>query len=244
MFQRRIRPLVLVAATAVALSACGSAPEEASVGAVASSQESPVAATDGASQSAAPVAPASMADLEGTWTVRAGDADDIESGTFVGYRVQEELRSIGATTAVGRTPVVDGTLEISDGIVTDVAVTADLTALTSDSGNRDNAIRRNGLETDTFPEGTFVLTSPIELTDDALSGTEFATEATGELTLHGVTNEVTFTLNAALVGGTIVVAAQVDIVMSDYGVTPPQLGPVLSIADDGVAELQLVFEQA
>ena len=51
--------------------------------------------------------------IAGTWTVDStvGSFDDF-SGSFVGYRVQEELASVGATEAVGRTPDVTGTLTV------------------------------------------------------------------------------------------------------------------------------------
>ena len=49
--------------------------------------------------------------ITGTWTIdpSVGSFSDF-SGTFVGYRVQETLASIGAQTAVGRTPDVTGTV--------------------------------------------------------------------------------------------------------------------------------------
>src|SRR4051812_20035430 len=64
-----------------------------------------VTSTTGAGSGSDPAA------LTGTWTVDAavGDFADFSS-SFAGYRVREELVSIGAKTAVGRTPDVTGTL--------------------------------------------------------------------------------------------------------------------------------------
>lgn len=179
------------------------------------------------------------ADVTGTWTVVAGDPASIDSGTFVGYRVQEELRGIGDTTATGRTPAVTGELVIDGSQVTTVAIQADLTQLTSDEAFRDGAIRERGIETDTFPTATFTTTAPIELPDEATDGEAFTITATGDLTLHGVTQPVAWELDAQLVGDTIVIVGQLPIVMSDYDITPPQAGPVLAISDEGIAEIQL-----
>jgi hypothetical protein len=63
--------------------------------------------------SATPGAAASgiAGDLAGRWTVdpSVGSFADF-SGTFVGYRIREELAGVGAQEAVGRTPAVSGTL--------------------------------------------------------------------------------------------------------------------------------------
>ena len=66
-------------------------------------------------------------------------------------------------------------------------------------------------------------------------------EATGELTIHGVTTPVTIPLEAQLVGDNIVVVGSLDIVFADYGVSVPSAPVVLSAEDEGVVELQLFF---
>ncbi len=62
---------------------------------------------------ALPGSPASSsgAALDGTWTVDASIGPDA-GGSFVGYRVQETLASIGANTAVGRTSTVSGSFTL------------------------------------------------------------------------------------------------------------------------------------
>ena len=60
-------------------------------------------------------------------------------------------------------------------------------------------------------------------------------------TIHGVTLPVTFPLQAQRVGDTIVVVGQLDVVFADYGVELPTAPIVLSLADNGIVELQLFF---
>ena len=126
--------------------------------------------------------------LDGTWTVdpSIGSFSDF-SGSFVGYRVEEELANIGAATAVGRTPDVTGSVTFDGTTVTAVEMTADLTTLQSDNDRRDGQLRSQALETNTFPTATFTLTEPIQLDAVPADGEVVSATATGDLTLHGQT---------------------------------------------------------
>jgi hypothetical protein len=70
---------------------------------------------------------------------------------------------VGGHTAVGRTPKVTGSLTLAGSTVTAASITADLTVLVSDSAQRDDQLRRQAIQTDTFPTATFTLTQPIAL---------------------------------------------------------------------------------
>lgn len=183
--------------------------------------------------------------IDGTWQVdpTVGSFADF-SGSFVGYRVQEELASIGAQEAVGRTPDVTGTLTISGTTIAAVDMTADLTTLQSDDDRRDGQLRRQGIETGTYPTATFRLTAPIELGTLPAEGATISLTATGELTLHGQTKTVEVPLQARLSGGVISVTGAVPIAFSDYGIERPTSMVVLSIADSGLMEFQLHFRRA
>ena len=92
----------------------------------------PTESADTATPGAASAAPAAATGLDGTWTVDAsiGSFDDF-SGSFVGYRVQEELVGVGAATAVGRTPDVTGSLTLDGSAITEASFEADLTTLSA-----------------------------------------------------------------------------------------------------------------
>ncbi len=175
--------------------------------------------------------------LDGSWTL------DDSGVSFVGYRVEEELARIGFTEAVGRTTAVSGMLGLSGTSITTVTVDADMTALQSDSRNRDNAIRNQALETSRFPTASFALTSPIELGALPEPETVIEATATGDLTIHGVTNQVEIPLQAQLVEGVIVVVGSLPVQFADYDIDTPRAAVVLSIEDNGVMEFQLVFRR-
>jgi polyisoprenoid-binding protein YceI len=183
--------------------------------------------------------------VDGTWNVDTSIGTftgvDDTSGNFVGYRVQEQLAGIGANTAVGRTPMVTGSLTIAGTKVTAVDITADLTALQSDDNNRDNQLRNNGIQFSQFPTATFKLTSPIDLGAIPADGKEISVTASGQLTLHGVTKDVQIALKAKLSGSTIVASGSLPIAFADYSIAKPNSFKVLSIDDNGTMELQLFF---
>jgi polyisoprenoid-binding protein YceI len=198
------------------------------------------AATTSAVTTTAPRGPADA--LSGTWQVdtRIGSFDDFTS-TWAGYRIQEELDPIGSNTAAGRTPDVSGTLELVGPTIAAVDVEVDMTTLRSDESRRDNQLRSRGLETDRFPTASFTLTEPITLDAAPAEGQHIAVDATGDLTLHGVTRPVTFTLDAQLVGDVIAVVGSTEIALADFDIDKPTGFLVLSIADTGTIELQLFF---
>lgn len=178
--------------------------------------------------------------IEGEWTVdtSVGSFDDF-SGTWAGYRFDEELAGVGTNTAVGRTPNVTGSMTVEGGEVTAVDVEVDLTTLQSDSGTRDGALGTRGLESDQFPTATFALTSPLALPAGVDSGERATAQATGDLTIHGVTKEVTLDVEAELSGGTTAVVGQAPVLLTDFDIEAPTGFSVLSIKDEGTFEFQL-----
>jgi polyisoprenoid-binding protein YceI len=183
--------------------------------------------------------------IDGTWIVDTSIGSfDVDAGNYssawVGYRVQEELVGIGAKTSFGRTPDVSGSMTISGTTATAVKVEADLSTLKSDSGLRDGRLHSQAIETDRFPTATFELTAPIDFGDTS-GGKTVSVEGVGDLTIHGVTRQVTVPLEAKLQNGTIVVTGSIDILFADYDIEKPTSPAVLSIADRGVMELQLFF---
>jgi polyisoprenoid-binding protein YceI len=187
--------------------------------------------------------PADAAGIDGTWTVDTSIGEfsyEDSTGTFVGFRIAEELQGIGSTEAVGRTPEVAGTLTANGTTIDEVTIEADMGAITTNESRRDDNVWR-ALDTARFPTATFVLTEPIELGEGALAGEVVAVDAVGELTIHGVTRPVTFPLEAQLVNDTIVVVGSLDVVFADYDVEVPSAPVVISVDDHGPVELQLFF---
>ncbi|HEX2179239.1 MAG TPA: YceI family protein, partial [Actinomycetota bacterium] len=132
--------------------------------------------------------------LEGTWAVA--------EGSQVGYRVQEILFGQEAE-AVGRTSDITGTFTINGNSLTEGSFEADMTTVTSDQERRDGQFRGRIMEVDRYPTATFELTEPLDLSGIDPQQTEATATATGDLTVHGVTNEVTFEISGVRSGSII-----------------------------------------
>jgi polyisoprenoid-binding protein YceI len=186
---------------------------------------------------------AAATDVSGSWSVDTSIGTfsfEDSTGTFVGFRIDEQLSGIGSTTAVGRTPDVTGTITVDRSTVTAATIEADMSAITTNDSRRDHEVQE-ALETSSYPTATFVLTEPIDLGSAATSGEATTVTAVGDLTIHGVTTKVSIPLQVQLVDDTIVLVGSLDVTFSDYGVSVPTAPIVLSAADHGVVELQLFF---
>ncbi len=185
-------------------------------------------------------------ELDGTWAVDAETGEftlEDATGSFVGFRVDEELARIGAFTAVGRTGDVSGTLVIAQESVTSVEIEVNLTTLRTDDSRRDGAIQR-ALRTSQHPTAAFSLTEELDVEGAAEAGTAVTLSAAGNLTVNGITQPVAIDIEAQLVGSVIAVVGSVEITFADFDVTIPQVPIVLSAEDHGIMEFQLLFRRS
>ncbi|MEX2393725.1 MAG: YceI family protein [Actinomycetota bacterium] len=186
-------------------------------------------------------------EFEGSWTVdnTSGSLDaEPPTSTYAGYRISETFAGVGASIAVGRTQGVEGTMEIEGTSITDVDLTVDMTTLRSDKDMRDNALRTRGLQSEQYPTATFKLTEPIDIGSEPDAGEAVQAEATGDFTLHGVTESVTIPLEARASAGKITVVSSFDVDLDDYSIERPTTARVVSIADTGTVEMSLNFVKA
>ena len=184
--------------------------------------------------------------LDGTWTVDTSigtfSVDDPTS-TFVGFRVAEELRGLGAVTAVGRTGDVSGSISVAGTSLDTGQVDVDLTGMVSNDSRREDNIQ-DALNTTTNPTATFVITESAEFGDGLLDGAIVTTTVIGDLTINGVTNSVQMPVEAQLVDGSVLVVGSIDVVFADYDVEVPSSQIVVSVEDEGVLEVQIWLSRA
>lgn len=184
--------------------------------------------------------------IEGQWTVdtETGEFDyESATGSFAGFRIDEELAGVGATEAVGRTGDITGSITIEGTTVTAGSFEVDMTTITTNESRRDSRVQ-SALDTGAHPTATFTLTSPIELGEGAASGEAVKATGTGELTIKGTTKSIDMPVEAKLVEGTVVIVGSAEITFADFGVEVPSAPVVLSVADTGTLELQLLMVRA
>ncbi len=172
--------------------------------------------------------------LDGTWEIQP------HLGSFVQYRVKEQFAGALESEATGRTESVTGRLKVTGSTISAVSITADLSTLESDKVRRDEKLQTDGLQTNQFPTATFVLTGPIEL-GSVKKGRNVSADATGDLTLHGITKRVTLPLEGRWDGEAVQVVGKVPIQFAEYGISPPNIGGFVTVADRGRMEFQLYF---
>jgi polyisoprenoid-binding protein YceI len=171
--------------------------------------------------------------VAGTWHVGAG--------SLSGYRVSEVLLG-QKTTAVARTSDVSGSLTISGTTVTSGSFTVAMATVKSDQSQRNaqfNSARI--MNTATYPTATLVLTKPIPLGTVPAVGTVHHYPASGRLTMHGVTQPVTFTVEANRTAAGVDVLADIPITFSDWHIANPSIGGFVTTADTGTLETLLVL---
>jgi polyisoprenoid-binding protein YceI len=176
-----------------------------------------------ASSSASPVASTTAG--AGVW--------QIASGSLAGYRVKEQF--VGQTSAheaVARTSEVTGQVSITQSgtsyQMTSAKVTVQLTNLASvdqvagyNVTNRDRIVQRS-LDVSSFPTAVFTAQS-VTLPAGAESGQTVTVSVPGELTIHGVTKNVTATVQLRVTGGTAQIGS-IATNMTDFGISPPSVG--------------------
>ncbi len=203
----------------------------------------PLSVDDVGQQGSADIA---TTDLDGSWTVEQGS--DSQAGLRI---VEDRFGGLRDNTAVGRTSSVTGELSVAGATVSSGSFRVDLSKIrfTDDPGlsvaNRSKYLQTKSLETDRFPDATFELTEPIQLSEPPRSGEQVVASATGDLTLHGVTRSVTFDVEAKPVGNTIVLATAepVSVKLADHGIDAPELPGVSKVRDTGEFEFLVVLRR-
>jgi polyisoprenoid-binding protein YceI len=172
--------------------------------------------------------------VDGVWNVT--------QDSTLRYRVTESINGFD-TEGVGETNRITGTLTLAGSAATAADFTVDMTSFTSNESRRDNQFNGRIMSVTEFPSSRFVLTSPIEFGAVPSTGETLTATATGELTLRGVTNPVTFDVTATLENGKVGVFGNIPVLFADYGIPNPSFGTITT-EDNGLLEFILVFERA
>jgi polyisoprenoid-binding protein YceI len=173
----------------------------------------------------------SRAPLAGRWK--------LTSKSVVQYRVEETLFG-QSNTATGKTNSITGSMTLAGTDVTKASFSVDMTSVTSDESLRDNQFQNRIMDTASFPTATFELTTPIALGTEPKDGVQTTYTATGKLTLHGTTKDITFPLTARRTAHLIAVEGNVPVTFSDYGIDNPSGGPA-SVGNTGKMAFVLQF---
>ncbi len=173
----------------------------------------------------------------------------VPSQTTASYSVYENLifQSKPNNDAIGTTHSVQGSFKIRTGaspLVAAMNITVDLRTLQSDAQRRDTFIQQNSLQTDTYPNATFVSISTQDLPSSYSDGQTVHFQLTGNLTMHGKTNKEVFDVQGKVVGNTITGTATSTIYMTDFGIEPPNLANIAIAQNKVVITLTFTAKEA
>src|SRR5579859_352345 len=166
----------------------------------------------------------------------------------VSYNANETFLQDFAGHATGKVTTVGTTQAIAGDILVDRAnpaasqvgeIVVDISQFQSDTAMRDNAIRRQWLESAKYPLATFKATALTGLPAAWPLGTAVRFQIMGDLTVHATTQQVTWDATATLDGNTLHVQATTNVQISQFGMHAPQL-PMLTVEDPVTLTLDLV----
>lgn len=147
----------------------------------------------------------------------------------------------GESDVVGSTNEISGELQINFGnpeLLESGTFVVNLVSLTTDQNRRDDYIRDNHLESNKFPEASFVLTSIAGLPETYTLGEAINFDLTGDLTIRDLTREVTFNTTATLENGVLSGVARLPLQMTDFGIEPPNFINTLTVANEFVIQVE------
>ena len=158
----------------------------------------------------------------------------IPAETTVEYAVDEILFGNKQITR-GQTNAVEGDFKLGfqngKPVLQMTRMRVDLRTLKSDSGARDNMIRRQWLESNKYPYADFVVTEIKAFPDDVTPGQEAKFQVTGDMTIREITKPVTFDVTVKLDGDKLVGTGVTKIFMKDYGFDPPEILGRFTVSD-------------
>jgi polyisoprenoid-binding protein YceI len=178
---------------------------------------------------------AAATSLTGTWK--------IAPGSVVGYRVKEVLFGQNHV-AVGRTGAITGHLTITGTTVTAASFTVQMATIKSDESERDVQFRGRIMDTAAYPTGTLTLTKPIALGTPPAVGVVRGYTAAADLTLHGQTRPVTFTLSAERTASQIEVSGSIPVLFATWDIPNPSFTGFVTTQNHGVLEFLLKFARS
>jgi len=175
-----------------------------------------------------------------------GTAEPQVSGTTIALTPSDTTPtpdSSPTATAVGRSNEIEGLLTIGGTSAAVVDITVQIENITSDDSTRDGQFRGRIMNASEFPTAEFRVTEPIEFGQLPVGDEQVVATAVGELTLRGVTNQVTLEVTAQTTDGRIGVLGAIPVLFEDYGIDNPSFG-VVATEDNGLVEFVLVSERA
>jgi polyisoprenoid-binding protein YceI len=194
----------------------------------------------------------------------SGDQDVGEQRTYVivpeeskaSYVVDEEFFAdalskygiqAGLTDTIGSTQEIEGELQLNlDDLSAPLGANrfaVSLATLTSDQPLRDRWIRQNGPQFNKFPVAEFTATAIEDTPPTYQEGDEVQFKLVGDLAIREITQPVTFDVTANLEGDTITGVATAQLLMTDFGIDPPNFANTLTVQNEFAVQVEFTARE-
>jgi len=168
----------------------------------------------------------------------ASGALNVGTGSVVGYRVSEKLLGQNST-AVGRTKKVWGLIDVRGTTIASASFSVNMASVVSDQAQRNSQFDGRIMDVTQYPTAKFTLTTPIDLGSTPQQGIVKQYSATGELTMHGVTKSITFSVSIEGTSNGLAALAEIPVTFSTWNISNPSIGGFVTTADSGTLEVLL-----
>lgn len=253
----RFLPLIGMVALALAVlgAACGTASEPDDDAGETVDSPTPTSTATAVPTVSAPTTAPTPATEDDASTPESGGTADVETppggisatlqeGTLARYLIREELASIELPfDAIGETSEVSGAFTFTaDGEIAPESsrIVLNAASLRSDEENRDRYLRRNGIQTATYPEIVFVATSIDGLAWPLPGSGEVEFTINGDLTVREVTRQVAWQTVATFDGNSVTGTAKTNFTFGEFEMEVPDLFFIVSLEDNIRLELDFV----
>jgi polyisoprenoid-binding protein YceI len=229
---RRIYMLLAALALLTFLAACGDSSSTPTIGSTGGASGTSKATTNSTPTAQATITSSNGCPVPGSGSqVYTIDAKQSQAS----YQVQEQFLSQNLPNqAIGKTSSTNGGFIVrlnNTPAITALKVTVDLKTLTSDSSRRDDAIRSQWLQSNTYPNATFVVKTPQTIPSNYGGGQNITFKLAGNMTVHNTTHPETFTMQGKKVGNVITGTGKSLVYMKDFGFDAPSIAGFLTVKD-------------
>jgi protocatechuate 3,4-dioxygenase beta subunit/polyisoprenoid-binding protein YceI len=152
------------------------------------------------------------------------------------YQIREQFADFAEMVSpIGVTTGVEGEIQLEMGeppALKGMSVSVDLRGLRTDDPMRDEKLADRWLVTNTFPFATFAAKEIRGGPSRYQEGQAVTFILSGDLTIRDITRPSEFSVTATLEGDTLNGQAEATILMSDFGVDPPNLLGFVKVEDE------------
>lgn len=171
---------------------------------------------------------------------------DFLPGSVARYLVREQLANLDfPNDAIGETSEIEGTIYFDENgniVQENSNIIVNVKSLKSDSSRRDKYLSKRSLKSNEFPKATISI-KKIENLPWPLpkSGTQLVS-ITGDMTAHGVTDEITWDTSVNFKGNSLTGTAKTNFKFEKFEMDLPRVAIVLSVDDNIRLELEFIAE--